>query len=99
VLAALLASSVPALAENYALQHVRIVTPGKPVVEDGMIAISGDKIVYVGATREADTNFAVVDCRGLTAYPGFIDAYTRAGLNLPAAPTPADPPSAVDGPL
>jgi len=98
-LAAIFAVCALASAQDYALQHVRIVNPGKPVIEDGMIAISGGKIVYVGESKEPDTNFGVVDCKGLTAYPGFIDAYTRAGLNLPAAPTPADPPSAFDGPL
>ncbi len=89
----------PAFADSYVLKNVRIVTPGKATVEGGMIIVSGDKIVHAGASTPFEEGFTEIDCTGLTAYPGFIDAYSRSGLNLPAAPTNATAPSAVDGPL
>jgi hypothetical protein len=88
-----------ALAASYVLKNVRIVTPGKATVEGGMIIVSDDKIVHAGAPTSFEVGFTEIDCAGLTAYPGFIDAYSRAGLNLPAAPANGTPPSAVDGPL
>jgi len=89
----------PALADSYVLKNVRIVTPGRATVEGGMIIVSDDKIVHAGAPTSFEVGFTEIDSSGLTAYPGFIDAYSRAGLNLPAAPTNGTPPSAVDGPL
>ena len=96
---ALIAVSSLALADKYALSHVRIVNPGGATIDDGLISIDGDKITYSGAYKDPDGGSTVVDCKGLTAYPGFIDAYTRSGLSLPSIPKNPDPPSAVDGPL
>ena len=96
---ALAALGATAPAQNYVLKEVRIVTPGKPVVERGMIIVAGDKIVHAGAPTAYESAFTVIDCTGLTAYPGFIDAYTQSGLSLPEAPSNAEARSAVDGPL
>lgn len=89
----------PAYADSFVLKNVRIVSPGRPTVESGMIIVSLDKIVHVGAPASYEVGFTEIDCAGLTAYPGFIDAYARYGLNLPASPTPPTAPAATDGPL
>lgn len=91
--------SLAAFADDFVLDHVRIVSPGQAAVEDGMVIILGDKIVHAGPRTAFGTGYTVVDCRGLTAYPGFIDAYTRTGLKLPTAPTPPEARNAVEGPL
>jgi imidazolonepropionase-like amidohydrolase len=98
-LVALALLAAVALSDSYVLQNVRIVTPGMPVVERGMIIVSGDKIVHVGAPTAYESGYAVLDCTGLTAYPGFIDSYTQSHLSLPPAPGNAEARSAVDGPL
>ena len=97
--AAVSLAAVIACADNTVLSHVRIVTPGRDTVENGMIIVSGDKIAYVGPATSFEVGYTEVDCTGLTAYPGFIDAYTRTGANLPSAPEAPAAPSAVDGPL
>jgi len=98
LLALSLAASL-ALAENYVLNNVRIVSPGRPVVERGMIIVSGDKIAHVGAPTAYESGFNVIDCTGLTAYPGFVDAYSRSALRLPDVPAAPEAPPANDGPL
>lgn len=91
--------SFAAVADSYVLDHVRIVTPGKAVVDDGMVIVSGDRIVHAGGRTAFEAGYTVVDCTGLTAYPGFIDAYSRSSLNLPALPTAPEARNAAEGPL
>jgi N-acyl-D-aspartate/D-glutamate deacylase len=47
----------------------------KPYVGD--VALSGDRIVYVGATAEVAAK-RVIDAKGMIVAPGFIDAHTHA---------------------
>jgi imidazolonepropionase-like amidohydrolase len=96
---AVLALAAGARADSYVLKNVRIVTPGKPVVEGGMIIVSDDRIVHAGAPTSYEAGYTEIDCTGLTAYPGFIDAYARTGLKLPDTPAAATAPVATDGPL
>src|SRR3546814_7391367 len=52
-----------------------------PVIGD--VAISGDKIVYVGgAARNPYKGAKVIDARGLVVAPGFIDPHTHADTFL-----------------
>lgn len=66
------------------LLHGTIVTVDaeRRIIEDGAIAISGDRIVDIGsasdlAPRHQDKK--VVDCRGKLIIPGLIDAHGHAG--------------------
>jgi imidazolonepropionase len=70
-----------AMRANSVFTHARLATmapdrPGLGVVEDGMIAQSGGRIVYAGPMRpvEAET---VVDCAGRWITPGLIDCHTH----------------------
>ena len=96
---AALALATAASAESYVLVNVRIAHADGTVVENGMILINGDRIVHVGPPVSYEEGFVLVDCAGLTAYPGFIDGYSRSGLDLPDAPENAEARDAVDGPL
>jgi hypothetical protein len=97
--AALVLAASTGFADSFVLSNVRIVTPGKATIERGMVIVSEDKIVHAGAPTSYESGFTVLDCTGLTVYPGFIDAYTRAGLELPAAAANGEPRSAIEGPL
>lgn len=52
--------------------------PGEAAPFTGDVAISGDRIVYVGP-RAPGTAAKVIDARGTIVAPGFIDPHTHAG--------------------
>ena len=45
-----------------------------PVIEKGTIVIRGNKIQAIGASVSIPSGAKVVDARGASVYPGFIDA-------------------------
>lgn len=51
------------------------------VLEDGWIAVSGDRIAAIG-TGEPPPAITVIDRKGLIALPGLIDAHSHAGHGL-----------------
>ncbi|MCI8622224.1 MAG: amidohydrolase [Provencibacterium sp.] len=51
---------------------------GEPV-EDGYLVAEGSRIAALGPMQEAPQEKGI-DCSGLTAYPGFIDAHCHLGL-------------------
>lgn len=64
----------------YAIRNVRIVTMIGPEIESGTIIIRDGKIESVGATANAPAGAQEIDARGLSVYPGMIDAGTSMGL-------------------
>lgn len=57
------------------------VDPDRRVIEDGWIAVSGDRIAGIG-TGPAPQAARVIDRPGLIALPGLIDAHSHAGHGL-----------------
>jgi 5-methylthioadenosine/S-adenosylhomocysteine deaminase len=59
------------------------------VIEDGAIAIRGDRIVSVGSTEELQplkaSTHRVIDAQKMAALPGFVDTHTHAGHALTRA--------------
>ena len=53
------------------------------VIENGTLVVRGDKIVLMGSGLAAPAGAKTIDGKGLTVYPGFIDAYCTSGLKLP----------------
>ena len=53
------------------------------VVENGTVLVQGGKIVSVLSGGAVPTGVTTIDGKGLTVYPGFIDAYSTTGLKLP----------------
>jgi imidazolonepropionase-like amidohydrolase len=64
----------------YVISNARIVPVSGPVIENGSIVISGGRIAAVGANVSAPAGAQVIDARGLTVFPGMIDAGTNMGL-------------------
>ena len=65
------------------LQHATILTPDQ-VVDDGAIIVTGERITAVGPTDQlaAPDDAIVVEARGLTLTPGFIDLQLNGAFGL-----------------
>jgi imidazolonepropionase-like amidohydrolase len=69
-----------AAAQVYAIKNARIVTLTGTTIPNGQILIQDGKIAAVGPTVSIPAKAKVIDAKGLTAYPGMIDAHTELGL-------------------
>lgn len=65
---------------TYVIRNARIVTVSGPDIENGSILIRDGKIEAVGATVNAPPGAQPIEGRGLSVYPGMIDAGTSMGL-------------------
>ena len=63
-----------------AIRDLRILPVAAPPIERGVLLIRGDQIAGVGADVAIPPDAQVIDGAGLTAAPGFFDAYTGIGL-------------------
>ena len=67
-------------ADTYAIRNVRIITVTGPVIESGTVVIANGKIAAVGANASVPPGAKVIDGKGLSVYPGMMDADTEIGL-------------------
>lgn len=65
---------------TYVIRNARIVTVSGPDIENGAVVISGGRITAVGASVTAPAGATEIDARGLSVYPGMIDASTNMAL-------------------
>jgi imidazolonepropionase-like amidohydrolase len=87
----------------FAVKNARIVLVSGPVIENGTVVIAKGLIQSVGTDVAIPPEAWVIDGRGLTVYPGLIDAGTNLGLTQdddakkrgagPAASGPEDRPA------
>src|SRR5438128_8036383 len=80
---ALSCAALPAAAENIVFQGARLIDgTGKPPVENSVVVVEGDRITAVGAAGKtsAPKGARVVDLRGRTIVPGFINGHGHVGL-------------------
>ncbi|MFC1575472.1 amidohydrolase family protein [Gemmatimonadota bacterium] len=68
---------------TYAITDARLVTLTGEVIENGTIVLRGGLIEALGADVSSPADAVLIDGAGMTVYPGFIDAYSQAGLALP----------------
>jgi imidazolonepropionase-like amidohydrolase len=64
----------------FAIRNARIVTVSGPDIENGTVVIRDGKIEAVGAAVNVPAGAQTIDARGLSVYPGMIDAGTNMGL-------------------
>ncbi|MDX1438402.1 MAG: amidohydrolase family protein [Rubricoccaceae bacterium] len=65
---------------TFALTNARIETITHGVIENGTVVLRDGRIEAVGSEVAAPPDAEVIDCSGLTIYPGMIDGGTRLGL-------------------
>jgi len=64
-----------AAAQDLAITNVRVIAGTGPVIESGTIIVRGGKIASVSAGGGNTQGLRVIDARGMTAMPGFIDGH------------------------
>ena len=65
---------------TFAIRNARIVTVSGPDIENGTLVIRDGKIEAVGTNVSVPAGAQTIDGRGLSVYPGMIDAGTNMGL-------------------
>jgi imidazolonepropionase-like amidohydrolase len=90
-----------AAAPPYAITNARIVVSADQTIPAGVIVLRDGKIEAVGEGLVVPADARIYDAKGLTVYPGLIDAYThygfaaaapqRAGITAAAAASAAVP--------
>jgi len=65
---------------TFAIRNARIVTVSGPDIDNGTVVIRDGKIEAVGANISVPAGAQSIDGRGLSVYPGMIDAGTNMGL-------------------
>src|SRR4030095_13135381 len=65
---------------TYVIKNARIVTVSGSDIENGSVVIRDGKIEAVGANVNAPSGAQSIDGRGVSVYPGMIDAGTNRGL-------------------
>ncbi len=74
----------------FAIRHARIVPVSGPEIKSGTVVIAKGLIAAVGENVSIPPEAWVIEGKGLTVYPGFINALSDLGLGPPpAAPGPA----------
>jgi imidazolonepropionase-like amidohydrolase len=71
----MLAALAPVYAQDITITNARIVVANGTVIERGYLVVRGGKIAAVGAGQPAATAGRVIDAKGMSAMPGFIDAH------------------------
>lgn len=69
---------------TYAITNARLVPVAGPVMESGTIVLRGGLIEALGADVSPPADAIVIQGDSLTVYPGFIDAFSQAGLDIPS---------------
>src|SRR5688572_31612173 len=67
--------SRPVDAQDVAIANARIVVGNGQVINSGTIVVRGGKIVSASAGAAATQGLRVIDAKGMSAVPGFIDAH------------------------
>ena len=75
VLGAACSAVAPLAAQDLTITNARVVVGNGQVIERGSIVVRGGKITSVAAGNPTQPQGPVVDARGMSAMPGFIDAH------------------------
>jgi imidazolonepropionase-like amidohydrolase len=74
-IAGLILGAASVHAQDVTITNARIVVGNGTVIDNGSIVVRGGKIVSVVAGKPAATAGKVIDAKGMSAMPGFIDAH------------------------
>jgi len=68
-------------AQDVAITNVRIIVGNGPVIPSGTIIVRGGKIVSASAGAANTQGLQVIDAKGMSALPGFIDSHKHINTN------------------
>lgn len=75
VAALALSAAAPTAAQDLAITNARIIVGNGQIVNSGTIVVRGGKIVSASAGAAGTQGLRVIDAKGMSAVPGFIDAH------------------------
>ena len=75
VLGLVTSHAVPSAAQDLAITNARIIVGNGQVINSGTIIVRGGKIVSASAGAAGTQGLRVIDAKGMSAVPGFIDAH------------------------
>lgn len=67
-------------AQTYVIRNARIITVSGANIDSGTLVITNGRISALGANVQPPSGATEIDARGLSVYPGMIDAGTSLGL-------------------
>jgi imidazolonepropionase-like amidohydrolase len=76
--------------QYFAIRGAKVVPVSGPPIEDATVVVARGVILAVAKDATIPADAWVVEGKGLTVYPGLIDAFTDVGLPPPAAPPAAE---------
>ncbi|HTR37017.1 MAG TPA: amidohydrolase family protein [Bryobacteraceae bacterium] len=71
----MLTALAPLAAQELTITNARIIGPNASVIDRGSIVVRAGKIVSVEPGAPSNTSGQVIDAKGMTAMPGFIDGH------------------------
>ena len=74
------AQKQPGYQGPFALTNAQIIVAPSDTMDSGTVVIREDSIAAVGPNVAAPDDVQIIDCEGLTIYPGFIDSGTHLGI-------------------
>jgi len=74
-IAGLLAAPGPAMAQDAAITNARIIVGNGTVIDSGTVIVRAGRIVSVSAGAVNTQGLRVIDAKGMSAMPGFIDGH------------------------
>lgn len=81
-----------------AIRAGKILTASRGRIDNGLILIKGDKIVYVGEPKDICEQATVIEAGGSVVMPGLIDIHSHVGLHSESEPVRMNPSPATAGP-
>ncbi|MBM3818706.1 MAG: amidohydrolase family protein, partial [Acidimicrobiia bacterium] len=75
LVALVLLSAAPAFAQTVVITNARVIDGTGRVLERGSVVVRDGKIVSVAAGNQPAGGAQVIDAKGMTVMPGFIDAH------------------------
>jgi len=72
---AALSLATAATAQDVAITNARIIVGSGQVIDSGTIVVRGGRIVSVTAGAASTTGLRVIDAKGMSAMPGFVDSH------------------------
>ncbi|MFZ3272653.1 MAG: amidohydrolase, partial [Lutibacter sp.] len=68
---------------TYAFTNAKIYVTPTQIIENGTLLIKDEKVVDVGTAVSIPKNAQIIDLKGKSIYPSFIDLYSSFGIEIP----------------